>query len=74
MGQTDLAWTIVRPPYLTGAPRRTDDRLQANRNLDDDRPLPRASLAQFPLAEAETPRLVRRGVAISGSLRFLHRG
>ena len=66
LGQTELGWTIVRPPLLTGAPLRTDYRLQADRNFDDDHPLPRASLAHFLLAEAETPRFVRHVVAISG--------
>ena len=64
--QTELAWTIVRPPYLTGAPLRTDYRLMADHNFDDDKPLSRASLAHFLLAEAETPRFARRVVAISG--------
>lgn len=63
---TDLAWTIVRPPLLTGAALQTNYRLQADRNFDDDRPLGRASLAHFLLAEAENPRFVQRVVAISG--------
>lgn len=62
----DLDWTIARPPYLTAAPLRTDYRLQPDRNFDDDRPLSRASLAHFLLTEAETPRFIRRIVAISG--------
>ncbi len=63
---TDLDWTIVRPPYLTAGPPRPDYRLQPDRNLDDDRPLSRASLAHFLLREVETPRFVRHVVAISG--------
>ena len=66
LSATALNWTIVRPPYLTGAPLRTDYRLSPDRNFDDDRPLARASLAHFLLTEVETPRFVRRVVAISG--------
>ncbi len=62
---TDLDWTSVRPPLLTGGPLRTDYRLQADRNFDDDRPLPRASLAHFLVTELESPRFNRRVVAIS---------
>lgn len=63
---TALDWTIVRPPYLTTAPLRTDYRLSPDRNFDDDRPLSRFSLAHFLLTEAEAPRFARRIVAISG--------
>lgn len=63
---TNLDWTIVRPPYLTGDPLHTDYRLQADANFDDDCPLPRASLAHFLLAEAESPRFSGHVVAISG--------
>lgn len=66
LAASDLDWTVVRPPYLTGKPLRTDYRLQADRNFDDDRALPRASVAHFLLTEAETPRFVRQVVAISG--------
>lgn len=63
---TALDWTIVRPPYLTTTPLRTDYRLSPDRNFDDDRPLSRFSLAHFLLTEAEAPRFVRHIVAISG--------
>lgn len=63
---SDVEWTIVRPPYLTDGGLRTDYRLQADNNFDDDRALPRSSLAHFLLAEAEAPRFVRHVVAISG--------
>ena len=66
LASTDLDWTIVRPPLLTGGPLSGAYRLQADRNFDDDHPLSRASLAHFLLSEAETPRFVRRVVAISG--------
>lgn len=66
LGASELDWTVVRPPYLTGDPLRTDYRLQADRNFDDDKALPRASVAHFLLTEAETPRFVRHVVAISG--------
>ena len=62
---TDLDWTSVRPPLLTGGLLKVDYRLQADRNFDDDRPLPRASLAHFLVTEVETPRFNRRVVAIS---------
>ena len=63
---TALDWTIVRPPLLTGKPLRTDYRLHADRNFEDDRALPRQSLAHFLLAESESPRFVQHVVAISG--------
>lgn len=66
LSQTVMDWTIVRPPYLTASPLRTDYRLQADHNFDDDRPLARASLAHFLVTEAESPRFIRRIVAISG--------
>jgi putative NADH-flavin reductase len=64
--QIDLDWTVVRPPYLTGSPLRTDYRLMADHNFDDDHPLSRNSLAHFLVTEAESPRFVRKVVAISG--------
>jgi putative NADH-flavin reductase len=66
LGQTELDWTIVRPSYLTAAPLRTDYRLMPDHNFDDDRPLSRNSLAHFLVTEAESPRFVRKVVAISG--------
>ncbi len=63
---SDVDWTIVRPPYLSGDGLRTDYRLQADSNFDDDKALPRSSLAHFLLAEAEQPRFIRHVVAISG--------
>lgn len=63
---SDVDWTIVRPPYLTDGGLRTDYRLQADQNFDDDKALPRSSLAHFLLAEAEVPQFVRHVVAISG--------
>lgn len=66
LAASDLDWTVVRPPYLTGKPLRVDYRVQADRNFDDDKPLPRASVAHFLLTEAESPRFVRHVVAISG--------
>ncbi len=63
---TDLAWTIVRPPYLTDAPITPNYRLMADRNFDDDHSLPRASLAHFLLNEAESPHFGRHIVAVSG--------
>ena len=64
--RSDVDWTIVRPPYLTDGGLRTDYRLQADQNFDDDKALPRSSLAHFLLAEAEVPQFVRHVVAISG--------
>ena len=63
---SDVDWTIVRPPYLTDGGLRTDYRLQADQNFDDDKALPRSTLAHFLLAEAEVPQFVRHVVAISG--------
>jgi putative NADH-flavin reductase len=63
---SNVDWTIVRPPYLTDGGLRTDYRLQADQNFDDDKALPRSSLAHFLLAEAEAPQFVRHVVAISG--------
>lgn len=66
LSETELDWTIVRPPYLTAKPLRTDYRLMPDRNFDDDRALSRFSLAHFLIGEAETPRFSRKVVAISG--------
>lgn len=61
-----LDWTIVRPPQLTNAPFNPAYRLQSGRNVDGDKPLPRATLAAFLLGEVEQPRFSRQVVAISG--------
>lgn len=66
LSETELDWTIVRPPYLTATPLRTDYRLMPDHNFDDDRPLSRFSLAHFLVSEAESPRFVKHVVAISG--------
>lgn len=66
LSATELNWTLVRPPLLTADPLRTDYRLMPDQNFDDDRPLPRASLAHFLVAEAEVPHFIKRMVAISG--------
>lgn len=66
LSETELDWTIVRPPYLTAAPLRTDYRLMPDKNFDDDRPLSRSSLAHFLITESETPRFIKHVVAISG--------
>jgi putative NADH-flavin reductase len=59
-----VAWTIVRPPYLTG-PLRTDYRVSADGPFPEDRNLGRESLAHFLLREAEAAEFVRRVVWIS---------
>lgn len=66
LSATELNWTLVRPPLLTADPMRTDYRLLPDHNFDDDRPLPRASLAHFLVSEAESPHFIKRVVAISG--------
>ena len=66
LGETELDWTIVRPPDLTTTPSCTDYRLRADHNFDDDRPLSHFSLAHFLVSEAESPRFIKQVVAISG--------
>jgi putative NADH-flavin reductase len=66
LSETELNWTVVRPPYLTATPLRTDYRLMSDHNFDDDRPLSRFSLAHFLVSEAESPRFMKHVVAISG--------
>ena len=66
LSETEIDWTIVRPPLLTGDPLRTDYRLMPDKNFDDDHPLSRLSLAHFLITEAESPRFIKRVVAISG--------
>lgn len=46
-----LAWTIVRPGYLTGDKQRTDYRISRDAPLDDDGSLSRWSLAHAVLHE-----------------------
>lgn len=65
LGETELDWTIVRPPYLTAAPVNTNYRLMPDKNFDDDRPLSRSSLAHFLITEVESPRYIKHVVAIS---------
>jgi putative NADH-flavin reductase len=66
LSNTELNWTLVRPPLLTADPLHSDYRLMPDHNFDDDRPLPRASLAHFLVNEAESPHFIKRVVAISG--------
>lgn len=66
LSESELDWTIVRPPYLTATLLRTDYRLLPDQNFDDDRPLSRFSLAHFLVSEAESPRFIKHIVAISG--------
>lgn len=60
-----LDWTIVRAPYLTNGPARTDWKTRAGAPLDEDGALTRGSLAAFLVGEAETPQFSRQIVYVS---------
>ncbi|MGF7216624.1 putative NADH-flavin reductase [Spirosoma lacussanchae] len=60
-----LAYTIVRPPYLTNGPLTGQYRVAVNRNFSDDKDLSRTDLAHFLLQEVEQNRYPGSTVAIS---------
>lgn len=62
---SEAAWTIVRPPYLTGTTMRTDYRIAIDQPVPDDKTLSPWSLAHLLLAEATGPGNVGRVVCVS---------
>jgi putative NADH-flavin reductase len=62
---TDLDWTIMRPPGLTGKPASGRYRTAIDRNLPHGFTASRADLAASMLAAIDDPATVRRHVAIA---------
>jgi putative NADH-flavin reductase len=62
---SDLEWTIISPPYLTGGSLNPNYRTSDNGNFSDDKDLSRASLAHMLLDTAVNHRLVHKRVAVS---------
>lgn len=60
LADSDLSWTIVRPPYLTKGPPTGNYRVSIGRNFDDDRSLRRGDLAHFLLRAVVEPEPYRR--------------
>jgi putative NADH-flavin reductase len=60
-----LDWTLVRPPYLTNAPRTERYRVQRDKAFDDDKNLSRADLAHFLMRVCEKPGWGKVTVSIS---------
>jgi putative NADH-flavin reductase len=63
--QSDLDWTIVRPPALTDKPATGTYRLAIDRNLPHGFSISRADLAACILALLDDPATVHRHVAIA---------
>lgn len=62
---SDLDWTIVRPPALTGKPAKGSYRTAVDRNLPRGFRVPRADLAAFMLSLTGDPESVHRHLAIA---------
>jgi len=62
---SDLDWTIVRPPRLTNKPPTGQFRTAIDRNLPHGFSVPRADLAACLLALADDPASLRRHVGIA---------
>jgi putative NADH-flavin reductase len=60
-----LAWTIVRPPRLSGEPLSRNYRVGEDLVLDSFTHIGRADLASFLVDQIDDDRFVRRGVAVA---------
>jgi putative NADH-flavin reductase len=65
MAQSDLAWTVVRPPRLLDHPPTGHIRILGGHLPKGGRTISRADVAAFMLQEAVTPRFPRQVVGIS---------
>lgn len=55
VGESDVNYTIVRPPYLTKGGPTGNYRISKGRNFSDDKSLRRGDLAHFILRAVENP-------------------
>ncbi|QNI36687.1 NAD(P)-dependent oxidoreductase [Edaphobacter albus] len=65
MAQSDLAWTILRPPRLTNDPATNRFRVASGHLPKNGFTISRADVATFMIEEAIAPRYVRQVVGLS---------
>lgn len=65
MAQSDLAWTILRPPRLTNGPVTHRIRVASGHLPKNGFTISRADVAEFMLQEAASPQYVRQVVGLS---------
>ena len=63
--QSDLDWTMVRPPRLTNGPARHSYRIADGSLPKDGFLISRADVAHFMIGEAENPTHVQRIVGVA---------
>jgi uncharacterized protein YbjT (DUF2867 family) len=64
--ESDLDWTILRPPQLTDKPLTGRYRTAYGRNLRGGRSVSRADVAHLMLAVSDQPETIRQVIAIAG--------
>ncbi|MFE4605154.1 NAD(P)-dependent oxidoreductase [Kitasatospora indigofera] len=64
--ESDIAWTVVRPPMLTDGPLRRRYRTAVDGPLADGKPLSRADLADYLLTRVDDRSTWRTVVEIAG--------
>jgi uncharacterized protein YbjT (DUF2867 family) len=65
MRESDLDWTILRPPQLTGKPLTGRYRTAYGRNLRRGRSVSRADVAHFMLAALDQPETIGQVIGIA---------
>ena len=62
---SDLDWTVIRPPYLTSKPRTEHYRTSTGQNVRGGWSVPRADVAQLMLAVLDRPETIRQVIGIA---------
>jgi putative NADH-flavin reductase len=63
--RSDMDWTVVRPPQLTGKPLTGTYRTAYGRNIRGGFSVPRADVAHFMLAVLNRPETIRQTIGIA---------
>lgn len=62
---SDLDWTVIRPPYLTGKPLTTRYRTSTGQNVRGGWSVPRADVAHLMLAVVGRPETIHQVIGIA---------
>jgi uncharacterized protein YbjT (DUF2867 family) len=62
---SDLDWTVIRPPYLTSKPLTGHYRTATGQNVRGGWSVPRADVAHLMLAVLDRPETVRQVIGIA---------
>jgi putative NADH-flavin reductase len=63
---SDLDWTVIRPPYLTSKPLTMQYRTSTGQNVRGGWSVPRADVAHLMLAVLGRPETIRQVIGIAG--------